>query len=43
MNVQLAVELRKQLKKKNRLDCDIQGGEIKSPFPTVTEKLSRLE
>ena len=40
--MQLAVELREQLNKKNSLDCDVQGREMRSPFPTVTEKLSRL-
>lgn len=39
MNKKLAGELREQLNKKNRLDSDVQGGEMRSPFPTVTEKL----
>lgn len=37
MNKKLAGELREQLNKKNRLDSDVQGGEMRSPFPTVTE------
>lgn len=43
VNTQLAVELREQLNKKNRLECDVQGGKMRSPFSTLTEKFSRLQ